>query len=184
MSRLQGFSSAPEGASFNLRPERLGPMPLINHFVKRVGLQETLSRFVPSDQRCAIAHASALAVLQRSIIVERELIYRHFRCAECELGGDQCHAKITHGRHSTNGFDAGICRSRTAFKQPMYKVGQGTPGLCRASAANDAPRPGTPHCTVRASHRSSTPTLFRGNEYPAAHYLRLAGSRHSGRAGN
>lgn len=59
-----------------LHTERLGPLPLINHFVERIGLHETLSRFVPSDRRCAVTHASALGVLLRSIIVEREPIYR------------------------------------------------------------------------------------------------------------
>ena len=76
MSRSQGPSSAPEEAGFTLRTERLGPLPLINHFIERIGLHETLSRFVPSDRRCAITHASALGVLLRSIIVEREPIYR------------------------------------------------------------------------------------------------------------
>jgi transposase len=76
MSRAQAPSSAPEEAGFTLHSERLGPLPLINHFIERIGLHETLSRFVPSDQRCAISHASALGVLLRSIIVEREPIYR------------------------------------------------------------------------------------------------------------
>ncbi len=76
MSRLQGPSSAPEEAGFTLRTARLGPLPLINHFIERIGLHETLSRFVPSDRRCAVTHASALGVLLRSIIVEREPIYR------------------------------------------------------------------------------------------------------------
>jgi hypothetical protein len=76
MSRAQAPSSALEEAGFTLRTERLGPLPLINHFIERIGLHETLSRFVPSDQRCAITHASALGVLVRSIIVEREPIYR------------------------------------------------------------------------------------------------------------
>ncbi len=56
--------------------ERLGPLPLINHFIERIGLHQTLSRFVPADRRCTITHASALGVLLRSIIVEREPIYR------------------------------------------------------------------------------------------------------------
>jgi transposase len=76
MSRTQAPSSAPEEAGFTLRTERLGPLPLINHFIERIGLHETLSRFVLSDQRCAITHASALGVLLRSLIVEREPIYR------------------------------------------------------------------------------------------------------------
>jgi transposase len=76
MSRSQAPSSAPEEAGFTLFTERLGPLPLINHFIERIGLHETLSRFVPSDRRCAVTHASALGVLLRSIIVEREPIYR------------------------------------------------------------------------------------------------------------
>jgi transposase len=76
MSRSQAPSSAPEEAGFTLHTERLGPLPLINHFIERIGLHETLSRFVPSDLRCAVTHASALGVLLRSIIVEREPIYR------------------------------------------------------------------------------------------------------------
>src|SRR3974377_1280459 len=56
--------------------ERLGPLPIINHFIARTELDEALARHVPSDARCAIPHARALGVLLRSIIVEREPIYR------------------------------------------------------------------------------------------------------------
>ena len=56
--------------------ERLGPLPIINHFIARMGLDDALARRVPSDQRCVIPHARALGVLLRSIIVEREPIYR------------------------------------------------------------------------------------------------------------
>src|SRR6516225_10633595 len=56
--------------------ERLGPLPIINHFIARMGLDDALARHVPSDQRCALPHARALGVLLRSIIVEREPIYR------------------------------------------------------------------------------------------------------------
>jgi hypothetical protein len=59
-----------------LQTERLGPLPIINHFVRRTGLDEALDRHVPSDLRCAVPHARALGVLLRSIIVEREPIYR------------------------------------------------------------------------------------------------------------
>lgn len=61
---------------FNLQIERLGPLPLINHFIERVGVQQALARHIPSDTRCAVTHATALGVLLRSIIVEREPIYR------------------------------------------------------------------------------------------------------------
>lgn len=59
-----------------LHTERLGPLPLINHFIVRMGLDDALVRHVPSDQRCVVSHARALGVLLRSIIVEREPIYR------------------------------------------------------------------------------------------------------------
>src|SRR5689334_21621127 len=59
-----------------LQTERLDPLPIINHFIRRMGLDEALDRHVPSDLRCAVTHARALGVLLRSIIVEREPIYR------------------------------------------------------------------------------------------------------------
>ncbi len=61
---------------FSLQSERLGPLPLVNHFIERIGLEDLLRRHVPSDARCAVAHARALGVLLRSLIVEREPIYR------------------------------------------------------------------------------------------------------------
>ena len=76
MPRSQASTSTAKGAGFTLHTERLGPLPLINHFIERLGLHDTLSRHIASDARCAISHASALGVLLRSIIVEREPIYR------------------------------------------------------------------------------------------------------------
>ena len=63
---------------FDLVCERLGPLPLVNHFIERLGLEETFERFVPTqDGRCRLPYAKGLGVLLRSIIVEREPIYRH-----------------------------------------------------------------------------------------------------------
>jgi transposase len=68
---------ARQDARFTLHSERLGPLPLINHFIERLGLPALLDRHVPTaDRRCAVPHALALGVLLRSIIVEREPIYR------------------------------------------------------------------------------------------------------------
>jgi len=62
---------------FELHSERLGPLPLVGHFIERLGLAPLLERQVPTtDRRCAVTHAQALGVLLRSIIVEREPIYR------------------------------------------------------------------------------------------------------------
>ena len=49
-------------ARFGLRTERLG-------------LGSLLERHVPTDRRHAVAHAQALLVLLRSILLEREPIY-------------------------------------------------------------------------------------------------------------
>ena len=72
---------------FALQSERLGPLPLVNHFIQRIGLEDALDRHVPSDQRCAVSHARALGVLLRSIIVEREPIYRQQETVHGFAGG-------------------------------------------------------------------------------------------------
>jgi transposase len=57
--------------------ERLGPLPLVNDFVDRLGLPRLLERFVPTDdRRVRLPFARALGVLLRSLVVEREPIYR------------------------------------------------------------------------------------------------------------
>ncbi len=62
---------------FALVSERLGPLPLINHFLQRLGLAGLLDKHVPTtDGRAALPHAAALGVLLRSFIVEREPVYR------------------------------------------------------------------------------------------------------------
>jgi transposase len=61
-----------------LEVRRLGPLPIINHFIAKLGLDPLLDAAVPTtDRRCALAHAKALGVLLRTLIVEREPIYRH-----------------------------------------------------------------------------------------------------------
>ncbi len=67
----------PGRAGFTLRTERLGPLPVVNHFLHRMGLEELLEKYVPTrDRRVGCPYASSLGVLLRSIIVEREPIYR------------------------------------------------------------------------------------------------------------
>jgi len=74
LPRAQGRS--PKGP-FDIRTERLGPLPLVNHVLERMGVEEILERHVPTrDRRVALPHARALLVLLRSLVVEREPIYR------------------------------------------------------------------------------------------------------------
>lgn len=55
----------------------MGPLPIVNHFLQRLGMPSLLDKYVPTtDSRCTIPYAKALGVLLRSIIVEREPIYR------------------------------------------------------------------------------------------------------------
>ena len=57
--------------------ERLGPLPLVNHLLERLGVEALLERFVPTtNARCRLPYAKALGVLLRSILTEREPIYR------------------------------------------------------------------------------------------------------------
>jgi Domain of unknown function (DUF4277) len=78
MSGVQALPSALASAParFTLPSERMGPMPLTNHFIERIGLPELLARHIPSDARSSIPHARALGALLRSLVVQREPIYR------------------------------------------------------------------------------------------------------------
>jgi len=52
-------------------------LPIVNHFLSRLGLEELLDSFVPTiDRRCRLPYAKGIGVLVRSILVEREPIYR------------------------------------------------------------------------------------------------------------
>jgi len=60
-----------------LRAERLGALPLINHFIARLDLERHLEDFVPTtDRRIRLPYAKALGVLLRSLLIEREPMYR------------------------------------------------------------------------------------------------------------
>jgi len=66
-----------EKGAFELRTFRLGPLPLINHFIDHLGLADLLDRAVPTtNPRASIPYAARLLVLLRSIACEREPIYR------------------------------------------------------------------------------------------------------------
>jgi transposase len=63
---------------FRLISERLGALPLVNEFIAQLGLSKLLDRYVPTtDRRCKVPYGKGLGVLLRSILIEREPIYRH-----------------------------------------------------------------------------------------------------------
>lgn len=59
-----------------LQSQRLGPLPLINHVLRRLDLEAVLARALPESRRQRVSHAKALGVLLRSVLVEREPVYR------------------------------------------------------------------------------------------------------------
>ncbi len=62
--------------AYALRSELLGPLPIINHFLHRLGLADSLERFVPHDDaRLRLAPAAVLGVVVRNLVTHREPVY-------------------------------------------------------------------------------------------------------------
>jgi transposase len=62
--------------SFELRSERVGALPIVNHFMDRIGLADGLAAHVPApDRRLRLAPAAALGVVVRNLIVDHEPVY-------------------------------------------------------------------------------------------------------------
>ena len=62
--------------AYGLRTELLGPLPVINHFLGRMGLGASLERFVPHDDaRLRLAPAAVLGVVVRNLVTHREPVY-------------------------------------------------------------------------------------------------------------
>ncbi len=62
--------------AYRLRSELLGPLPVINHFLARMGLAGSWERFVPHDDaRLRLAPAVVLGVVVRNLVTHREPVY-------------------------------------------------------------------------------------------------------------
>ncbi|MFZ2225565.1 MAG: IS1634 family transposase [Candidatus Deferrimicrobium sp.] len=62
--------------SFRLESRSFGALPVVNHFLGRIGLEELLERYVPhTDRRCRIAPSRALGLLLRNILLGRSPVY-------------------------------------------------------------------------------------------------------------
>lgn len=63
-------------AEFELRSEALGALPIINHFLTRIGLEELLARHLPGgDARLRLAPAVVIGVVVRNLIVAHLPVY-------------------------------------------------------------------------------------------------------------
>ena len=61
---------------FELRSEVLGPLPVINHFLARMGLGEVVARHLPHDDaRLRLAPAAVIGVVVRNLIVAHQPVY-------------------------------------------------------------------------------------------------------------
>ena len=59
-----------------LRSEKIGALPIINHFLKRLRLEEWLQEYLPpEDKRVKIPASKGLLVLVRNLLVSREPLY-------------------------------------------------------------------------------------------------------------
>jgi transposase len=169
MPRSQPSSSTAKGVGFTLHTERLGPLPLINHFIERIGLHDILSRHVASDARCAVSHASALGVLLRSVIVEREPIYRQqetvhgFAHGMFGIGDQQmqrlCDDRL--GRALDRLFDA----DRTALLTELVLAAGQRFGVRFEEFHNDSTS-----ISFYGSYRSANGRQLRGRTAPAITY--------------
>jgi transposase len=61
---------------FELCSEQVGPLPIVNHFLGRIGLDAALSAHVPGDdRRLRLDPAAALGVVVRNLCVDHEPVY-------------------------------------------------------------------------------------------------------------
>jgi transposase len=66
----------PKRGPFGLVGQRLGPLPVINHFLDRIGLDAALGRWLPEpDRRFKLAPAAAIRLLVVNLLVGRAPLY-------------------------------------------------------------------------------------------------------------
>jgi hypothetical protein len=66
----------PNSGPFELVGQRLGPLPVINHFLDRIRLEDVLTRWLPEpDRRFKLAPATAIRLLVVNLLVGRAPLY-------------------------------------------------------------------------------------------------------------
>ena len=70
------MTTSKQDGSFRLPSRSFGALPVVNHFLGRIGLDEMLERYIPhTDRRCRIAPSRALGLLLRNILLGRSPVY-------------------------------------------------------------------------------------------------------------
>jgi transposase len=72
---LPFLRTVPTHASFRLRSTHLGSLPIVNHFLRRLHLEETLLARLPATPGARLDHATGVLVLLRNLLVSREPLY-------------------------------------------------------------------------------------------------------------
>lgn len=60
---------------FRLETQMIGPLPIVNHFTKRIGLDDILERYLNTANTRKITPSQSIGVLLRNIILNRTPIY-------------------------------------------------------------------------------------------------------------
>lgn len=62
--------------SFRLESRSVGALPVVNHFLDRIGMNELLERYIPAgDRRCRLAPSRGIGLLLRNILLGRAPVY-------------------------------------------------------------------------------------------------------------
>ena len=64
------------GSLYELYSQRVGALPVVNHLLARIGLEDALCAHVPADdRRLRLAPAAVLGVVVRNLIIDHEPVY-------------------------------------------------------------------------------------------------------------
>ena len=163
MDGCQADPPVPQPGAWTLQGERLGPLPLITAILDRAGIPAALAAALPLTGREALPPARALGVLLRSVLVEREPIYRHQETVErfsaAAFGVTAAEAQALRDDQLGRALDRLFAADRGALLTAIVVR------ACRAFAV-----------TCTELHNDSTTITFTG-QYRAARGRRLFGRR-------
>ena len=64
------------GGKKTLEIHRLGPHPIIQHFLDQLGVARILDKHIHSSRDGILSHGSAIAVLVHNVLLSRDPLYR------------------------------------------------------------------------------------------------------------
>jgi len=64
-----------EDSPLRLETEVVGPLPIVNHFIKRLGVEDILSKYITTANTHKLDPVTCIGILLRNIIIERDPLY-------------------------------------------------------------------------------------------------------------